>query len=78
MERLWMKIVLITIEKTINCIHYLSNFGELRINITPADNLVFAYPGWLTEKIFLKLFPDKIRTKKGYGYGDIFVKMVVS
>src|SRR5262249_21672789 len=37
------------IEMAINCINYLSSLGELAINITPAENLVFAYPEWLSK-----------------------------
>ena len=66
------------IEKTVECIHYLSRLGDLIINITPAENLVLAYEQWLTQKEFLEVFPEDISRREGYSYGDIFVKMQVS
>lgn len=62
------------VAKTIACIDYLSNFGRLLINITPAENLVFACHDWMVKEEFLELFPNKISSWKGFIYGDIFVK----
>jgi FkbM family methyltransferase len=64
------------IEMAINCINYLSSLGELAINITPSENLVFAYPEWLSKEDFLEVFPEEI-IQKGYDYryGDIFVRI---
>ena len=64
------------IEMAINCINYLSRFGELAVNITPAESLVFAYREWLSREEFLKVFPEEILQKgHDYRYGDIFVRI---
>jgi FkbM family methyltransferase len=63
------------IDKTLACIDYLSHLGELSINITPAEKLLFTFEKWLPVKEFLKLFPDSFCSQKEYGYGDIFVSI---
>lgn len=61
------------VAKAIGCLEYLSRFGQLAINITPAENLVF--PGdWMTIDEFRNSFPAQVSLWKGFGYGDIFVR----
>ncbi len=57
-----------------NCLTYLSQFGELQVNITTAEELKFTLPDWVNLKEFLQLFPDKFQDNFDYRYGDIFIK----
>ena len=63
------------IETTRACLNYLSKFGELLINLTPSSILVFTFQDWMTIDQFLKVFPDGLRNREGYFYGDIFVRI---
>ncbi|MBD2305768.1 FkbM family methyltransferase [Chroococcidiopsis sp. FACHB-1243] len=63
------------IDKTLACIDYLSHLGELHINITPAETLLFTFQEWLPVKEFLQSFPNSFRSRQEYNYGDIFVKI---
>jgi FkbM family methyltransferase len=57
------------------CLNYLSNFGEIRINITPSSKMrSFAFPKWLSLKEFFRVFPKDFQKRKEYSYGDIFVQ----
>jgi len=62
------------IEKTMACLRYLERFGEVEINITPAETLAFTFPRWLSQKEFRETFPDSFRDRVGYHYGDLFVR----
>ena len=62
------------VKRAIDCIEYLSKFGDILINITPAEDLTFAYRDWITKDDFLDEFPIKISSRPGFAYGDIFVK----
>jgi len=61
------------IHQTFTCLNYLSSLGELRINITPAEKLLFTFQEWVTLEEFIKLFPDIFQLHEEYNYGDIFV-----
>lgn len=63
------------IDKTLACIDYLSHLGELRINITPAEKLLFTFQEWLPTKEFLRTFPNSFCSRNEYGYGDIFIRI---
>jgi FkbM family methyltransferase len=63
------------IQKSIDCINYLAQFGNVFLNITPAENLVFTYPDWISKDLFIEHFLNDIPLKKGYDYGDIFAKI---
>jgi FkbM family methyltransferase len=56
-----------------DCLAYLSQFGELQINITTAETLVFSLQEWVSLEKFLELFPDTFRDRYEYRYGDIFI-----
>jgi FkbM family methyltransferase len=60
--------------KALVCLDYLSRFGDLRINLRAQGRAMFAYEDWLTLQEFLRLFPDAFRSRKGYSYGNIFVR----
>jgi hypothetical protein len=61
------------IETAIACIHYLAGLGDVTLNMTPAEKLVFAYQEWLQKDRFLDRFPSDISGQRDYRYGDIFV-----
>jgi FkbM family methyltransferase len=58
-----------------DCLVYLSQFGEMEINITPAETLAFALQEWVSLEKFLELFPDIFRDKYEHRYGDIFIRI---
>ena len=63
------------IQITIDCLKYLSGLADLKINLAKNYPMEWEFPEWLGLDEFLKLFPSSIEGKKGYWYGDIFVKM---
>lgn len=65
------------LEKTLNCLDYLSGFGDILINITSDQDLVFALQKWLPLKEFLKVFPDQFYSRREFRYGDIFVRTMM-
>jgi hypothetical protein len=66
------------IDIVIECLSYLSRFGELLINITTAENLAFSLPEWVTLEQFLELFPSNFQGNYEYRYGDIFVRTLIN
>jgi len=62
------------IGNTLAALDYLSQFGDLQINITPAETLSFAFPQSLSLKEFLKLFPTTFQDREAYFYGDVFIR----
>jgi hypothetical protein len=63
------------IQKAIDCLDNLSRFGDVLLNITPAERPVFGLPDWSSKSAFLDFFLNEVPKKAEYGYGDIFVKM---
>lgn len=59
----------------LTCLDYLKQFGELQINLRAQGRSLFTYQDWLPLEEFLKLFPESLRSRKGYSYGDIFVRI---
>jgi FkbM family methyltransferase len=57
-----------------DCLAYLSRFGTLTINVTPAESTAFHFEEWKTLEDFLALFPQYFRDREGFHYGDIFVR----
>jgi hypothetical protein len=57
-----------------DCLEYLSRFGQLTINVTPAESNAFHFPEWKSAEDFLALLPDYFRNREGFHYGDIFVR----
>ena len=62
------------LENTFACLERLAQFGNLRINITPAEELAFTSPEWLPLKDFLKVFPSSFENRVEYHYGDLFIR----
>ena len=64
------------IDTTRACLDYLATLGDLRINAIPSHQFVLEFEEWLTPTDFWNRFPESFRDRKGYFYGDIFVRMV--
>ena len=64
------------IVRALACLEYLSRFGELRININPAETPIFASLSWWSRGDFSDFFSQNIPKMSGYEYGDIFVKIM--
>jgi FkbM family methyltransferase len=62
-------------EEAIKCIEYLAGIAEIKLNITPAQNLCLIYEKWHTKDEFIEIFHTHIACNKTTGYGDIIVKM---
>ena len=60
------------VARSIACLEYLSNFGELAINVTPAEKAVFVGDQWRDKDSFIEFFRHE-RSRLS-DYGDIFVK----
>jgi FkbM family methyltransferase len=60
--------------RALACLDYLSSFGELLVNITPAEKPVFAGAQWWGKNDFIDFFRRAVPQMRGYDYGDIFVK----
>ena len=59
-----------------NCLDYLSQFGELQVNLTPSESMEFAFKDWINLDNFLNIFPKDFQDREGYSYGDIFVRTI--
>lgn len=67
-----------TIEQARACIRYLANLGRVEINFSPAEELRFALPQWLSTDEFDAFYPKQLQRVPGCeGYGDIFVRMAL-
>ena len=63
--------------KTVHsCLDYLSQFGELWVNLIPSTSMEFAFKEWINLDKFLSVFPKGFRDREGYFYGDIFVQTI--
>jgi FkbM family methyltransferase len=62
------------ITTVLNCLDYLSQFGKMQINFTPSESMEFATE-WMSHAEFLAIFPEDLRDRQGYFYGDIFVQI---
>lgn len=61
-------------EKVRACIDHLRSLGRsLEVNLTPAEDLTFTYPRWLSAEEFLEIYPSKLVGVE-YRYGDVFVR----
>jgi hypothetical protein len=61
-------------QQLIECLNYLSRFGEIRLNITPAETPEFGLPTWYDKAKFIEFFVHEVPGWKGYSYGDVFVR----
>ncbi len=66
------------IDKVFRCVDYLSQFGELRLNITPAETLTFLSNEWLSREQFARAFPATVSGNHQFRYGDIFASLGLS
>jgi hypothetical protein len=64
----------IEIQKSFHCLNYLSNFGEIEINIKPENMTQFLLKTWVSHDSFRILFPDQLDAVKHFDYGEIFVR----
>lgn len=62
------------IQKTLDCLNLLSEFGEISLNATPAERLLLKYPRWKSKKEFLSAFPRDFDPQSEFFYGDIWVR----
>jgi FkbM family methyltransferase len=63
------------IQKTIDCLQFLSSFGPSHVNVTAAETSVFLFADWIPLAHFADWFPGDLEKKlPGYRYGDIFVR----
>jgi len=60
------------IQKTRNCVDYLSRFGSLSINITARETTVFLWPEWVDRNQFNERFPIAGPLSN---FGDLFVRI---
>ncbi|MEW6618250.1 MAG: FkbM family methyltransferase [bacterium] len=58
-----------------DCVNYLSQLGDILLNITPAEKLTLKFARWLTKDDFLNKFFTEIKNEPGFGYGDIWAKI---
>jgi FkbM family methyltransferase len=61
------------IRTTLECVHYLSRFGELSINVTLGDETGFHWD-WIDYKTFLERFPTHAPRTPTCGWGDLFIR----
>jgi FkbM family methyltransferase len=59
------------IRKTIDCVDYLSRFGELSMNVTAGEEAGFHWPQWIDYNSFRDYFPSRVP----HDYGDLFVRL---
>ena len=66
-----------TVDEARKCIRELGRFGEqVEINFSPAEDLKFALPRWLSPNEFDRFYPEGLKNIPGCeGYGDIFVRI---
>jgi FkbM family methyltransferase len=60
------------IQKTLDCIDYLSRFGSLSINITTGEGSAFHWSNWIDKNQFKEKFPIPGAPSD---FGDIFIKI---
>ena len=64
------------IKTVYSCLDYLSQFGELQVNLIPSISMEFAFEEWMKLDQFLSVFPKDFRNREGYFYGDIFIQTI--
>ncbi len=63
------------VRKTIDCVDYLSRFGELSINVCLGEETSFHWPHWIEYNSFQEYFPSRAPRTSTCGYGDLFVRL---
>jgi FkbM family methyltransferase len=64
------------IDRTLTCLDYLSRFGKLSINVTPAEHLLFLFREWVDRDYFVDFFIHHLKNLVGFeDYGDIFIRI---
>lgn len=62
------------VQKVIDCVDYLTRFGDLSINITFGEELKFYWPEWISYASFRNYFPSRAPRSQSCGYGDLFIR----
>jgi FkbM family methyltransferase len=62
--------------RALACLQHLSQFGELRVNVAPAETARLARPQWWQKNEFIDFFMEEIPRMHAYEYGDIFVQVL--
>jgi FkbM family methyltransferase len=62
------------IEVMRQCLDYLSGFGDIEVNVTPAETPEFGLPSWQNRDAFLEVFLEDLARNTAYFYGDVFVR----
>lgn len=63
------------IRKTLDCVDYLSRFGELSTNITLGEGVGFHWPHWIDYNSFKDYFPSRAPRTPTCGFGDLFIRL---
>ena len=63
------------VKKILECVDYLSQFGELSMNVTLGEEAKFHWPDWITYNVFREYFPSRAPRTATCGYGDLFIRM---
>jgi hypothetical protein len=63
------------IRKTLDCVDYLSRFGELSINVTLGEEAGFQWSHWIDYNSFQEYFPSRAPRTPTCGYGDLFIRL---
>jgi FkbM family methyltransferase len=64
-------------QTAIDCLDYLSQFGELLVNISPAEMPILARQEWWSKEKFIEFFHNEIPHMPEFNYGDIFVRTLI-
>jgi FkbM family methyltransferase len=60
---------------TFDCVDYLSQFGDLSINITQGEDPGFRWPKWISHDAFRSYFPSRVPRTATCGFGDLFIRI---
>jgi FkbM family methyltransferase len=63
------------VQKVLDCVDYLSRFGELSMNITLGEEARLDWPEWIPYGSFQDYFPSRAPRSPTCGYGDLFVRI---
>jgi hypothetical protein len=63
------------IRNTIDCVDYLSRFGELSMNVTLGEEVGFHWPRWIDYNSFQDYFPSRAPHTPTCGFGDLFIRL---
>ncbi len=61
--------------RALACLEYLSGLGDLVVSVSSSDKPTRLECDWLPKDAFIEFFRHKVPLRRGYLYGDIFVKI---